>query len=491
MPQTQKDYKKFLFLLLLFLPWAAYQPFMRMPADAAWLFTAAQRLLTGAAMTDAYFDNNPPMSYLVYVPSALIAKLGFSPWAAVNIFTFMLIALGAVSVGRILLRWQALNKEAAYVTFIAWLAGVTICCQSEFGQKDHFIAIALLPFLLAQYAITEKQPKDWIVKTVLVLGTPFILLKPHYGLLPAAMLLHRCVRERRLSFIPDFDFMCLAIGTIIYAAVTYFYFPDFLAVVLPASLSLYVGQSYIPVNAYLLAGLLLCSSLAVLSWFSGTNAGTRNMKLFLCAMAFLAMIPFWVQNKGFALHLLPALSLLLPALGAQFQAISQNRIAAVVAMFTVIAFTYAAFGFRIKTHDDYRQSSLAQLVREYADKDGFLVESGSTSNFYPVALYEGVPVASRFPSFWFMSGLIKNDSPYRQKFSDMIAEDLAHYHPKLVLAYADRDSFIEFFNNNPSFIKEWQHYKKHGQYTLDPAEYNTFKARYASEPVKYDIYLRN
>jgi hypothetical protein len=487
------DKSKFLLfsLILLFLPWLAYQPFMRMPGDAAWLLTAAQHILAGHAMTTHFFDSNPPMSYIIYIPAALLTQLGITAWSAVNIYTFVLIGVSALLIFKILQRWKGLDKEAALVLLVSWLAAVTICSQSEFGQKDHFIAITLLPFLLAQYAMTEKQPNDGITKTAIILGVPFILIKPHFGLLAVANLAYRFYRERRSSIIFDFDFVCLAAGVITYVAAVYFYFPDFLSLALPFTIAFYVSGSFVPVNACLIGGALLCACLGVVSYFSPSN---KAMKFFLCVMGFLAVFAFWAQNKGFSTQLLPALSLLIPAIALQYDVFNRKRAAG--ATFAVILLAYAVFGFRIQTHDDYRASSFAQLVREYAQDDSYFIEVTSTSTAYTISLYEGIPIASRFPSLWFMPRLIEqrdteDGKRYKKITGDMIAEDFATRKPKLVLAYADRSSFYEFFADNPEFQEEWRHYRKQGrQYTLDQSQYSTFAPKYEIPTATYDIFVR-
>ncbi|MBI3442113.1 MAG: hypothetical protein HY052_09995, partial [Proteobacteria bacterium] len=62
------------------LPWLFFHIQSAVHGDVAFLSMAAQRVLAGQRMVDAYFDNNPPMSYLIYIPAALLSKLGIPLW---------------------------------------------------------------------------------------------------------------------------------------------------------------------------------------------------------------------------------------------------------------------------------------------------------------------------------------------------------------------------------------------------------------------------
>ena len=90
MPRLDRPYWIWLAAALLFLPWAYVQSQISINGDAVWLTHAAQEFLRGQRMTDAYFDNNPPMSYLAYIPAAGLVAGGVPLWAAPVVFGFVM-----------------------------------------------------------------------------------------------------------------------------------------------------------------------------------------------------------------------------------------------------------------------------------------------------------------------------------------------------------------------------------------------------------------
>ena len=77
--------------LALFLPWLIMQKDVSLPADMAWLTIAAQHILSGDRMTDAFFDNNPPLCYLIYIPVALLISAGLPMELATYIFSVLFV----------------------------------------------------------------------------------------------------------------------------------------------------------------------------------------------------------------------------------------------------------------------------------------------------------------------------------------------------------------------------------------------------------------
>ena len=146
--------------------------------------------------------------------------------------------------GAILRQESGLRGPAYWAIIFGYLIPVTLFMQVEFGNKDHLIAIVLLPFLVAQlnidYKTTHTAPIYW---AIFILATPFILMKPHYGLLPACMLGYRFFTGRRFKVLLDADFQCLAVGAMLYLAITLVWFNDYVTdVLLNVSVGLYASM---------------------------------------------------------------------------------------------------------------------------------------------------------------------------------------------------------------------------------------------------------
>ena len=468
------------------------------PGDMAWLSLAAESFLSGRSMTDAFMDNNPPLSYMIYLPVAIIVRAGIPLWTAGFLYGAALLLCSTFLIARLLKFFLVPGQLFYYAVIWAWLLSVTVFWQAEFANKDHLIALMLLPFLLAQYAITCGAKKSAVVRMALILCTPFILLKPHYGLLCVLILGHRFWKEGRISIIFDFDFMCLAIGTILYAAITLVWFPDFLAYVLPTvSLGMYVT---LVLNDVLIsfAGMGLFSvCLIIMMWFADGDKRSRDFTLFLGFMMLASTIPFVSQLKGFSLHMIPFISLAIPAVFLTallyLKATQSDRRLHVVLLagFLVLLSAGLMRALAASTHEDYRDSPLAAYISRHAEGSSFLMQSLSTNIVVPLSVYTGIPHATRFTSFWFLNLLDSQDNV--SFFADLVAEDLERFQPAMVALYHDpapEDDMLKLFAGSERFAEVWGHYYKSDEIAVDSYEFYKRKGvQHEGYPV-YDVYLR-
>lgn len=184
------------------------------------------------------------MCFLVYLPVVWLEKLtGMATWNALIAYTLF---LNAVSIGfsAYFLRLWPVAPLQRYIILFAFTLATTLFLLNGYGQKDHLIAIGLLPFCLAQLAITYKHNVNRaLIWLALIAFIPFLLIKPHYGLLPTALLLQRLWKDRSLKIVLHADFLVLTGGVLTYAALIWVYFQDFIETVLPLSLNIYVAST--------------------------------------------------------------------------------------------------------------------------------------------------------------------------------------------------------------------------------------------------------
>ncbi len=99
------QYRFLVFLFAFLALWLALQFNTALNFDHAWLLTAAQRLLAGGTMAQDFYETNPPLSVLLYVPIALLGKLipfYFAPY----VFCLICLCLSTFAVYKILQRWD-------------------------------------------------------------------------------------------------------------------------------------------------------------------------------------------------------------------------------------------------------------------------------------------------------------------------------------------------------------------------------------------------
>lgn len=485
---------------------------MGVSADAAWLTGAAEQLLAGNRMTVAFYDSNPPMCYMIFVPVALLMTLGIPLWTALTVFTFLLAGLSFALLAATLRLWPDLSTERFWGILAAWALGTLLLSRFEFGQKDHFIALTILPFLLLQLARTQgRKIPLYVIWATCLIAVPCLLIKPHYGLLPVLALAQRFWRQRRVSIVFDFDFVALTCGVIFYALATIIWFPDFIIEVVLKSLDFYVSKIDVDVFKNAFGLLLLSGSLLFLSIAASQKDSAGQIGVFIAQMAFAASFVFLLQFKGFSVHILPALGLLIPAgflsvslLWSGFFSRSSLSKTAVVISVLILA-GYVALPLRTAnfTHQDYRDSSLAKVVRLKAGENGFFMQSLSTNVIVPVSLYSGIPIASRFSLMWFLEGIsgdctgmelkaCEGKTQIRQYFVDMLVEDLMNKKPGLVAVLAHptpAEDLLSVMRTSDEFRQVWKDYHKDGQYTLDYREYFQRPELHLDPPRLYDLYV--
>ena len=492
-------------VFLCLVPWLAVQINMRVPDDAAWLFGAADLFLSGAHMTESFFDNNPPMSYMIYIPAVLLSKAGIAPWYSLTIYALGLVFLSVFLVVMLIRAWPGVGNTARMGAFARYLISITLVSQYEFGQKDHLIAVTLFPFLLAQFALADRHSvSSWIILTALAVGTPFILLKPHYGLLPVIMIAHRLIREKNMVAVLRPDVAALFAGVMLYGAAVLMWFPDYIHIALPDTIALYAAKIFSTVFMAAAGPAILSGCLLIFSFFLCQAGDTRRIAVFLAGMALAAIVPLFVQMKGFSLHMLPVLSLMLASLlfiaghmfEEKYETVSRLPVFFVV---TVLGFAYALFppGTHYATHKSYMESGLAQYLREKKPEGGFFMESHSTTLIASASMYSGVRMSSRFPSLWFLPFPTDPEKAVilKEKFGGFIAADLEKFKPGLVAVYASdrsRKSFVDIFGGQDDFDRAWRHYRRGGKFILDYDEgYRSTPFREsAGGEVAYDIYVR-
>lgn len=476
---------------VMLLPWTFMQLDIRVSADAAYLFTGAQSFLHGLPMKEYYFDNNPPLCYLIYLPAVFLSALGIPPYLAITIYSFALIALAALSLALSLHHKSSYDGLDKLLIFCGFLLGVTFIPLQEFGQKDHFIAIALLAFLLLQRILPSSTGVTKIIIIAgLALWTPFILIKPHFGLLPALLIAYDFYKSKNLLIIFRADFICLAIGTLLYAFITAYFFPDYISDILPLAMELYVPA---PIGAnttkHALVFLGVGIALAMMLWCDD-KLKDKDDKILFAVMTIAATIPFWIQNKGFTLHMLPIIPfLVISILFAMRQIIPDiiggtYLIKSALIMILIFGCGYLTTAVQRKpaTHTMYAQSPLAKLIQEKAGDQPFVFESYSTNIFYSQALYLENTIGSRFSSFWLLSSIAPIEDKdkkraYLNDFCNMLADDLERFKPKLVALREDEEgenlltvSFLE----HERVQDVWKKYRRDGEFTLHESDMGDF-----------------
>lgn len=498
------------------LPWLLVRVEQATNSDILWLCEALSRYFGGLRLSEAAYETNPPLSLLIYTLPVLAESILHIPLHyAVFAQSCILVGVSALAVFQIISAWNLLHRNEIFIITAAYILANTLGASLYFGERDHLIGIVLLPFVLMQLTITYGLPqaKGW-KWPVLIFGALFILLKPHHGLLPTLLLLHRVILKRKiLPVFKDADFLSLAALTSLYIASVIVFFPDYTSIILPDAINLYTTMGeWKNVRLATLFLSMACALIAAALYFLSGGATTKNLSFFMILASLISIIPYDVQGLGFYYHLMPAVSFFACAaamalfLWIKSQA-KENMAVILAAVFMVtLSYLYAPLNIGYPKHGDYADLPVTKILEKECPHNrpcSFFMFNNNMGIVHETAYYTGIHHASRFPSLWFMPEIIKGKQGhlskeeterYYTKYSNMIAEDLSSGKPDVVLIWKSdasflKTDFVEYFSHNQNFKLAWKHYKKIGSTEINYAEYFT-GTRANNKILAYDIYRR-
>ena len=113
----------------------------------SWLLVVCDRLLDGARLHVDIVEVNPPFSIWLYMPFAVLGRLTGLPaelWLAIGLPALALASVGLSA--RILVRAGLVERRSAWLA-PAVLAVLLLLFAEDFGQREQFAVVALLPWL--------------------------------------------------------------------------------------------------------------------------------------------------------------------------------------------------------------------------------------------------------------------------------------------------------------------------------------------------------
>ncbi len=499
-----------LILIACIVPGILLQLSIRTPGDAAFLIHGAEYFFNGLSMKDYYYDNNPPMSFIAYIPAALLNIYGAPPYLSAKIYTLLLIALCSVFLIIILRSDKNLSKDFIFNALSSFLILNTIFMTAEFSQKDHLIFIALIPFLALQFLITKRIRIPLALSIFIFIACiPLILIKPHFGLLPVSLILHRMWSHRSFSFLKYIDFWALSLITFLYVGLTTLLMPEYLSEILPTALRLYVSTTNDLGTLYkTLAFLFFAFCFTMLIFFQDRENTEKSWLLLISVMGVISIIPFGVQGKGFSVHLVPTIGLLFMSLSLyvapQMTRISSSRgyqNALITLTLSAMAYIYIYAGFfansMIASHQDYKESDIANAIKTYAGDGAYFIEDRTTCLTYGIAPYVDNQVASRFPSMWFLDSALdlpaEDSASVLNMFGNYLAEDIERFAPAMIAFMLNQDNespLRVIYKNHETVNKALQGYTFNKRLSIEDVDPCYRGSKEINRTLTFDIYTK-
>lgn len=493
---------------LLFLPAVLAPPLNH---DVAAVLNFSQRWLAGEHLYSDLLDVNPPLVFVLnLVPAAIERMAGLD---AVYALQACVLAWGAFAWFLSLRVRDRAREGAAERRFLDVLPAYFLLAGGyDFGQREHLMAVAALPYLVAasrREAGRASGGRDIAAALFAAIG---FALKPHFLAVPAmveiVVLLGRMRRGPadaiRRTF-RDGTIWTMAGVFAAYLASLPLLFPNYLGQVVPLVWDYYLDLGGLTVWEVMKSSRLACIELVMLATLCMVPrlrfvAVTARARVLLAA-SLGALASALAQHKGWSYHIVPvehftlALAFWLAArwLDTSGADLSGRRAIHAAAAFGGVFSLYVISNGEAPWKEiDYRKSpayGLTALLDKYAAGKDILVLSPGIYPVYPAVNYTHAHVTLRSMNMWLIEGAYETCLADGRRYRDAaemgqaegrmyraIVADFVGHPPAAVvvdrqpgipwcgsefdfLAYLQRDN--RFANAFASYRKvaEWDRYK--------------------------------
>ncbi|MGE0796892.1 MAG: hypothetical protein AB7G13_07625 [Lautropia sp.] len=440
--------------------------------DVAWLVYVAANWLDGHAPYDSLIEvNTPPIIWLT-MGAVLIARVVRLPELAIAPAYYGLFVIGCAWLTASILQSRALpvSRGAAFATL-----GLVLLVPAlpEFGQREHLIIAAALPLLALHVESATPARPDSRVHALLAGALAGLCcgIKPHFLLAFVLATAATAVTGRRVPWLA----VIVAILTqAILFGLTLLLAPAYLDQIVPMAMELYVpalSGSLFP-NASLPA-MAVSIVLAGLWWSNRSRLQDGGAVLVLLAFAFGCWLVYFIQDKGWPYHRLPAsMAVLLAAI--VWGKACPRRFTRGTSYLLVAVLLAGALAERVKhvaerialavQPDRAPQVRVAEFLRE-AKASSYASLSLRLSGGFPLVQKTGLAWGSRFPSVWALLAEAERDSATAasapgESVSRMMAEDFLDHCPEFVSI--DHTQGVDYpaliAEGDPRFGVAWRHY---------------------------------
>ncbi len=447
--------------------------------DIGWLLQCLERFLAGGKYGVDFYESNPPMSFLIYMPAyPLYSYLGISAHLSVLLLFMGYIAISNFIVYKLLRRIDYKISHiftiiSALIVIETWVAG------NVFASKDHLIFIFIVPLLLLQYLITiDKKPSNKIMIAAIIMGAIAICLKPHYAVVPAIFFAHRLFISRSIiKTIISPDFIGMLIFGLSYIGFIYIAAPEYIYILLPELNAVYGLDKPFPI--FIRLNYLIYAGVAVVLALFLRDEKLKHL-IFICTGLSLAcFMAYYVQQKGFHYHTIPFLSFAMLALFLAAFAIAKSLMNNndtpiwVAAAFIVMLNISATTGGKHKylTTGQFTAQPLIELIDELAWNNTYATYDLKTM-LSALPYITDLKNGSRFSHIWTIHGLsIKMEAASSEqdkldikqemlKYVDMFAQDMDLYKPSVItIPQYRKTGSNEPSHNYLEFLMSSEHFK--------------------------------
>ncbi|MBS0565330.1 MAG: hypothetical protein JSR87_12925 [Proteobacteria bacterium] len=274
--------------------------------DTAWYLVSTRKWLEGARLYVDLYDVNPPLASYLTVPAIWISEA--LSIGDVNGQYAFLAALTGISlfVGDSLLGARiAAGAARRALAFLGLGAVLTLPSLPEFGQREHLMALFVLPWFIGQIPVSPGVAPRLPARVLLAVAAAVgICIKPYFLPIPIAVTAWHCLGRRSLWPLVSAEALAM-IGTgAAYVVATALFHPAFLADAVPTARQVYLSFG---LPDRVVAGNLMKGCLPYLAYFILVAISWRRAAMpgLLVAGILAGLACYLLQWSGFGYHLVP------------------------------------------------------------------------------------------------------------------------------------------------------------------------------------------
>ncbi len=434
--------------------------------DTAWYLYVAQGLLHGKKLYLDFVEVNPPLGMWLVVPPVWLAER--TGLASVACFYSYLFAITAIVLA---LCWRYAMTEVRSSRALMLLATSAILLfapGNNFGQREHFMVLLFLPWVILRMQ-HAPQAKGWERVLVGAAAGLAIALKPHAIFAPLCVEATLCFQQRNWRQAVAVENAAALAAVLAYGAAIAIFTPEFFGGIIGLG-----RTAYLPYYGYPLPVVLMDAKWAVIFMALGFLgiADKRVQIYWAAALGFL--VSYFLQNKGFTYHILPATIFALLACAASLQAGFASPRFKTMATATI---GLAALALLVSEPQEYEQnrdiSSRIEALRG-PEVQSIFIASNRFAHAFPYVVEQHLDWASRLPTQWLVPYVSDHWKPGESTHDPIVAkaldwtmEDFANLKPDLVAidntkaqrAAMGSFEFLKFWNEDPRFAALWQNYR--------------------------------
>ncbi len=486
---------------LLFVPMVLTPPLNQ---DVAGVLQFSQRWLAGEHLYTELIDVNPPLIFVLnLIPAGLAAITRLD--AVVALQLCLLVYGGFCWWLAMRVRDRRAEGPVERVFLDVLPALVLFGAGYDFGQREHLMAVAAVPYALAAVRRARGEIPRGRILVGLLAGIAFAL-KPHFLGEPALIELYVLLARRpqggrmlaalRRGLRDPVPWLMVGVWAV-YLASLPLVFPDYIGSVLPLVWNVYLdlgGATVWQVLATQRLGTVVCllAPLLIVTWRRRAVATDAPLPAILALAAVAALAAAIVQHKGWSYHVLPV-QMLACALGGVLAAQWFDRrhvtasaatpysvAGALAGLFALYAVSNGEAPWRELAYSRDEVASLTDLLEREIAGGRVLVLSPDVYPIYPALNYAGAQSTLRGMSTWLLQGsypsCLSNGHRYREvgemsrpEFAvyRSVVEDFARAPPAAVLVDTNTGmpwcggpfDFIDYFKRDPLFAQTWTRFR--------------------------------